>query len=378
MNIRYRVTLSSEERQSLLDLIRGGNVAARKVRRAQILLAADARISDDEIARTVVVGTSTVYRTKQRFVEEGLERALNEAPRPGNPRKLSVTDEALLVAVSCSKPPIGCATWTLQLLANEMVRLTSHETLSTNTVGRRLDEMELKPWQEKMWCIPEVNAEYVARMEDVLELYAEAPDPLRPVVCFDETPRQLIGDARVPIPTAPGKPARVDYEYVRNGTANVFMFVDANRPWRHAKVTDRRTCIDFAECMRDLVDQHYPDAKKIRVVLDNLSAHSVGALYQAFEPAEARRVLSRLEFHFTPKHASWLNMVEIEIGVMVRQCLDRRIGDRQTLIAEIAAWEARRNADQARIQWMFTIDRARHKLGRVYPTPEILSATMAA
>jgi hypothetical protein len=157
---------------------------------------------------------------------------------------------------------------------------------------------------EKMWCIPTVNAEYVARMEDVLDLYAEAPDPLRPVICFDETPRQLIGEERVPIRAEPGKPARVDHEYVRNGTANVLMFVNVNRPWRHAKVTDQRTCIDFAQCMRDLVDEHYPEAEKIRVVLDHLSAHSAAALYQAFEPAEARRILSRLEFHFTPKHAT--------------------------------------------------------------------------
>jgi hypothetical protein len=253
-----------------------------------------------------------------------------------------------------------------------------HETLSGDTVGRRLAEMELKPWQEKMWCIPTVSAEFVARMEDVLDLYAEAPDPLRPIVCFDETPRQLIGEERVPIRAEPGKPARVDYEYVRNGTANVFMFVDVNRPWRHAKVTDQRTCIDFAECMRELVDEHYPEAEKIRVVLDNLSAHSAAALYQAFEPAEARRILSRLEFHFTPKHASWLNMVEIEIGVMVKQCLDRRIADKATLISEIAAWERRRNATKARINWMFTVDRARQKMGRVYPQPAVRAQQAAA
>ena len=378
MNIRYRVTLTLEERQQLEALVRGGKGAVRKLKRAQILLAADARSTDEAIARNVGVGTSTVYRTKQRFVEEGLERALTEVTRPGSPRKLSASDEALLVAVACSSPPSGQARWTLELLAGEMVRLTAHETLSGDTVGRRLAEMELKPWREKMWCIPAVNAEYVARMEDVLDLYAEAPDPLRPVVCFDETPRQLIGEERVPIRAEPGKPARVDYEYVRNGTANVFMFVDVNRPWRHAKVTDQRTCIDFAECMRDLVDEHYPEAEKIRVVLDNLSAHSAAALYQAFEPAEARRILSRLEFHFTPKHASWLNMVEIEIGVMVKQCLDRRIADKATLISEIAAWERRRNATKARIKWMFTVDRARQKMGRVYPQPAGRSQQAAA
>lgn len=191
-----------------------------------------------------------------------------------------------------------------------------------------------------MWCIPKVDAEFVARMEDVLTLYDEPPDERRPVVCFDETPRPLNGEERVPLPAEPGKVARYDYEYVRNGTANVFMFVDVNRPWRHAKVTDHRTASDFAECMRDLVDEHYPDAERIRVVLDNLSAHSPAALYQRFAPAQVRRILSRLEFHFTPKHAGWLNMVEIEIGVMVQQCLDRRIPDKDTLVSEIAAWES--------------------------------------
>lgn len=369
MNIRYRVTLTADERHQLQTLTSGGQGAVRRIKRAQILLAADAQTSDEMIARAVGVGTSTVYRTKQRFVEDGLDRALTEMPRPGAPRKLGASEEALLVAVACSHPPAGRVRWTMDLLAGEVVRLTAHETLSGDTVGRRLAEMKLKPWQEKMWCIPHVNAEYVARMEDVLDLYAEAPDPRRPVVGFDETPRQLIGEARVPIAAEPGKPRRVDYEYVRNGTANVFMFVDVNRPWRHAKVTEQRTCIDFAECMRDLVDVHYPQAERIRVVLDNLSAHSPAALYQAFAPAEARRILSRLEFHFTPKHASWLNMVEIEIGVMVAQCLDRRIPDQTTLTKEIAAWERRRNAEKARIKWMFTVDRAREKLGRLYPQP---------
>ena len=378
MNIRYRVTLTTEERQQLEALIRGGTSAARRIKRAQILLAADGGSKDEAIAQHICVGTSTVYRTKQRFVEDGLERALNEAPRPGAPRKLGAADESLLIAVACSDPPDGRAKWTLDLLAGEMVRLTSHQTLSRDTVGRRLDEMAIKPWQEKMWCVPAINAEYVARMEDVLELYAEPADPLRPVVCFDETPRQLIGEARVPIRAEPGKPRRSDYEYVRNGTANVFMFVDANRPWRHAKVTDQRTCIDFAECMRDLVDDHYPEAERIRVVLDNLSAHSAAALYQAFEPAEARRILGRIEFHFTPKHASWLNMVEIEIGVMVNQCLDRRIPDKATLIKQIAAWERRRNAEKASIDWIFTVDRARQKLGRAYPKPATQSAIRRA
>lgn len=369
MNVRYRVTLSLEDRSNLEGLVRAGKASVRMIKRAQVLLSAADGVPDEVIATTVRVGTSTVYRLKQRFVEEGVERALNEAKRPRPERKLAAHEEALLVAVACSDPPPGRARWTLKLLADEMVTLTSHERLSDETVRRRLAEMDLKPWQKKMWCIPKIDAEYVARMEDVLTLYAEPPDPRRPVVCFDETPRQLIGEERVPVRAEPGKRARFDYEYVRNGTANVFMFVDVNRPWRHAKVTDQRRSLDFAACMRDLVDEHYPNADCIRVVLDNLSAHTASALYQAFEPAEARRILSKLEFHFTPKHASWLNMVEIEIGVMAQQCLARRIGDKQTLASEIAKWERRRNAERAKIRWMFTVDRAREKLGRAYPIP---------
>jgi transposase len=367
MNIRYRVTLTEDERTSLHALVQGGKGKVRRLKRAQILLAADRGSTDETIAKNVAVGTSTVYRTKQQFVEEGLERALSELPRPGAARKLDVVDEAKLCALACSAPPAGRSQWTMQLLADEIVRFTVHTSISDETVRRRLGEMDLKPWQEKMWCIPKVDAEFVARMEDVLALYQEAPDPRRPVVCFDETPRQLIGEARVPVQATPGKRARRDYEYVRNGTANVFMFVDVNRPWRHAKVTEHRAAVDFADCMHELVDVHYPEADRIRVVLDNLSAHSLGALYQRFEPCEARRILSRLEFHFTPKHASWLNMVEIEIGVMVAQCLDRRIPDLATLSSQVTAWEKRRNAERARIKWMFTVERARQKLGRAYP-----------
>jgi transposase len=317
LNVRYRVTLSHEEREQLRDMVRGGKGRVRRLKRAQILLAAEAGATDETIATNVGVGTSTVYRTKRHFVEEGLEEALDEEPRPGAERKLSAREEALLVATACAKPPAGRARWTLELLAGEMVRLTCHESISTETIRRRLAEKELRPWQKKMWCIPKVDAEFVARMEDVLDLYAEVPDKRFPVVCFDETPRQLIGETRVPVMAKPGKRARYDYEYVRNGTANVFMMLDVHRPWRHAKVTERRTAVDFAECMRDLADRHYPKAELIRVVLDNLSTHTQASLYEAFPPEEARRILRRIEFHYTPKHASWLNMVEIEIGVMV-------------------------------------------------------------
>jgi transposase len=367
MNVRYRVELNQAERSELTAMLAGGKRAARKLKRAQILLAADAGCSDEEIARTVAVSGSTVYRTKRRFVEGNLERALSEEPRPGAARKLTGKEEALLVATACASPPEGCARWTLDLLAGAMVKLTAHESLSGETVRRRLSENHLKPWRKDMWCIPRVDGEYVARMEDVLDLYAEAPDPERPVVCFDETPVQLIGEVREPIPAKPGQLERCDYEYRRNGTANLFVFFDPHRAWRRVKLTERRTAQDYAQCMRELVDRHYPEAICIRVVQDNLSIHTAGALYQAFPPAEARRILRRLEFHYTPKHASWLNMVEIEIGVLQGQCLNRRIDNPEWLANEIAAWERQRNKARARINWMFTTDKARAKIGRAYP-----------
>jgi transposase len=374
MNVRYRVTLTQYERNELGALLGGGKHPARKLKRAQILLAADAGVSDEDIAASVGVGGSTVYRTKRRFVEGNLERALSEEPRPGAERKLTGKEEALLVATACSSPPSGRARWTLELLADVLVKLTAHESLSRETVRRRLAENDLKPWRKDMWCIPRIDADYVARMEDVLDLYAEAPDPKRPVVCFDESPIQLIGEVRQPIPPKPGRIERYDCEYRRNGTANLFVFVDVNRPWRKVKVTERRAAEDFAACMRELTDVHYPKAERIRVVLDNLSTHSVGALYQTFPADEARRVLRRLEFHYVPKHASWLNMVEIEIGVLARQCLDRRIDSYTRLVAETAAWQKQRNAARARIKWMFTTDKARAKMARAYPKPAATSA----
>jgi hypothetical protein len=220
-----------------------------------------------------------------------------------------------------------------------------------------------------MWCIPKVDGEYVARMEDVLDLYAEESDPQHPVVCFDESPVQLIGETRTPIPATPGRVARVDYEYRRCGTVNLFVMVDAHRPWRHVTVSEQRTSLDFAQCMRELVDVHCSATERIRVVLDNLSTHTPGALYEAFPAVEAHRLLRRLEFHFTPKHASWLNMAEIEIGVLKGQCLARRIDNRQRLEREIAVWERQRNAAGARVTWMFTTDKARAKMGRAYPKP---------
>jgi len=371
MNVRYRVDLSQSERDELTALVSGGKQPVRRLKRMQILLAADAGVSDEAIAASVQTSGSTIYRTKKRFVEISLEAALSEEPRPGAARKLSGRQEVQLVALACSDPPRGCSRWTLKLLANALIEVIEPQSVSRDTIRRRLDDNDLKPWQQKMWCIAKIDGEYIARMEDLLDLYAEPHDPRRPVVCFDESPIQLIGEVRVPITPKPGKRYRYDSEYKRNGTANLFVMVDANRSWRKVKVTDRRANEDFALCMRELVDGDYPNADQVRVVMDNLSTHTASALYQTFPAAEARRILRRLEFHYTPRHASWLNMVEIEIGVMRRQCLDRRIASRDLLETEIRAWERRRTESGEHIRWLFSTDQARAKMAKSYPKPSL-------
>jgi hypothetical protein len=205
-------------------------------------------------------------------------------------------------------------------------------------------------------------------MEDVLDLYEEAYDPKRPKVCFDETSKQLIAETRMPLPSGPGRPKRYDYAYKRNGTCNLFMFCEPQRGWRHIAVTQRRTMQDFAQQMRWLVDVAYPEAERVRVILDNLNTHKPASLYATFAPAEARRILRRLEFHYTPKHGSWLNAAEIELSVLSSQCLDQRIPDEQTLRQHLAAYQQRRNEARAIINWRFTSFDARVKLHYLYPS----------
>ena len=214
---------------------------------------------------------------------------------------------------------------------------------------------------------PQHNGEYVARMEDVLDVYDRPRDQSAPVVCMDEMPVQLLKETRVPMPAEPGRPRRVDYEYERNGTANIFMFAEPLAGWRQTLVTERRTAVDWAVAVRDLVDNRYADARVIVLVMDNLNTHTLGSLYEAFPPAEARRIAKRLEIHHTPKHGSWLNMAENELSALSRQCLARRIGVIDDLRSEVHAWEATRNTDQVQIRWRFTIDQARIKLRNVYP-----------
>ena len=221
---------------------------------------------------------------------------------------------------------------------------------------------------KEQWCLPpEQDAEFVCAMEDVLDVYHRPYDEKRPLIALDESSKQLIGETVQPLPAEPGQPERFDYEYVRNGTANLFMLFAPLEGWRHVEVTDQRTAADFARILKELSDTHFPNAPKILLVQDNLNTHKPASLYEAFPAAEARRLVERFEWHYTPKHGSWLNMAESELSVVSSQCLDRRIPDKQTLTDEVAAWQAERNRKHTKADWQFTTADARVKLRRLYP-----------
>jgi hypothetical protein len=302
-----------------------------------------------------------------KLVEEGFEAVLSRKQRttPAVARIFDGEKEARLIALACSKPPKGRARWTLRLLENKVVD-RSCERLDNRPHAQK---NRLKPHRRQCWVIPpKANGAFVAAMEEVLAVYMRPRDPNHALVCLDETSKQLIAETRVPIPMKPGRTARVDYEYERNGTANLFMLFAPLEGWRHVKVTDRHTAVDYAHVLKELADIHFPRKKTIVLVQDNLNIHSKASLYEAFPPAEARRLVERFEWHYTPKHGSWLDLAESELGVLSAQCLDRRIPDKQTLIDEIDAWQHHRNTHHAKSDWHFTTKDARVKLKHLYPS----------
>ena len=367
---KYMVDLSEEEMKLLNDLLTSGTQRVRKMTHARILLCANKGWTDQKIQEALSVSIPSIERVRQRYVEQGVEAALSpRRPRRKYQRQLDGVQEAHLIAMVCHKPPQGYKRWSLRLLAREMVRLEYVEEVSHETVRQVLNDNELKPWLREEWCIPpKSDADFVYHMEDVLDVYRRPVDAHFPLVCFDETPVQLVSETRIPLPMVPGKPECYDHEYHREGTANLFMFFAPLRNWRHVQVTNRRTKKDWAMCMRDLVDEYFPEAERIIVVEDQLNTHDPACLYEVFEPAEAKRILDRLEFHYTPKHGSWLNMAEIEFSVLSRQCLDRYIPNPAILSQETAAWETDRNNISSSVDWRFTNADARIKLKKLYPS----------
>lgn len=367
MNKQYHITLTESEVTDLQHLIHAGTHAARVLTRARILLLLHAGQTDDTVASAVLTSSATVQRVRQRCAQEGVALALGERPRPGRPPVFTGEGEAHLTMLACTAPPPGQARWTIQLLTDRIALCEDGPPISRETVRRRLHDHEIKPWLHKQWCIPEAGARFVAKMEDVLDVYARPYDPARPVVCVDEASKTLHAEVRPGQPVAPGYVARQDYEYERQGTANLFVWVEPLAGQRGVQVTTRRTTPDFAELVRHLVEEVYPHAEQIVLVTDNLNTHGPWALYETFAPDVAHRVLQKLEWHYTPEHGSWLNMAEIEIGALRRQCLARRIADPARLETEVAAWVAERNAAGGTIDWQFTTADARIKLKRLYP-----------
>ena len=373
---KYVVRLGAEEREQLQALIRKGKSPAKRLLKARILLKADISEagegwSDSRIIKALDTSASMIYRVRKQLVEEGFEAVLSRKPRIDSTsrcdfrrREGSQADRPGVLQAAQGTCPLDVA------VVGEQGRGTRHRRARKQLHDRaHAQKNRLKPHRRQCWVIPpKANSAFVAAMEDVLAVYTRPRDPDRLLVCLDETSKQLIAETRMPIPMKRGRPARVDYEYERNGTANLFMLFAPLEGWRHVEVTDRHTAIDYAHVLKDLADRHFPHVKTIVLVQDNLNIHSKASLYEAFPASEARRLVERFEWHYTPKHGSWLNLAKSELGVLSTQCLDRRIPDKQTLIEEIAAWENDRNAHHTKADWQFTTKTARVKLKHLYPS----------
>jgi transposase len=364
---KYPVNLSDEERKQLLALIKKGIHPTRKITRARILLLADEKRPYKNIANYLHCSYPTVTNICRRYCTQGLKTAVNEKPRSGAPRKLDGRFEAKVTALACSEPPEGYARWTLRLLADRLVELGFTESISHAQVGHILEINDLKPWQHKQWCISKVTSEFLWLMEKILDLYEQPYDPKCPLICFDERPCQLIDHILTPLAMEPGKPKREDSEYERKGVCSLLIAFEPLTGQRFVQVRKQRTKQDYACFMKELADVHYPEVEQIVLIQDNLNTHNPGSFYATFSAEEAFALAERFQMHYTPKHASWLNMVEIELSIVARQCLKRRIGDMKTLEREVLALVKERNAQKATVQWRFTKNKARTKLRRLYP-----------
>lgn len=375
---KYSVTLNHKQRHQLEDLVSKGEAPARKIQHAHILLKCDKgaggpRWSDKQIQATFAVGKTLIKRVRKRYVEQGLEDALNRRKQPERPqkRKIDGAQEAQIIATLCTQHPEGRERWTLRAITARSIEVEIVEQVSYETVRTVLKKNQLKPWLTKRWCVgPSGDGNYVYHMEDVLEVYVQPYDARRPQVCVDEGSVQLLSDKRDALPLKPGKPTQVDYEYEREGVCSIFLACEPLTGKTVTQVTARRTKADFAHFIRQVVDEVYPQADTIVLVMDNLNTHTPGSLYQVFAPEEAMRLWKKLEIHYTPLHGSWLNMAEIELSVLGRQALSGRLKDLASVQERVAAWQVQRDTHPVTINWRFTTADARIKLKRLYPSLE--------
>jgi DDE superfamily endonuclease len=372
----HPIVLDAAQRARLEEVIRQGRSAARMITRARILLKADCGPAGPGWTDTAIKDALDGSRTTISRVCQRGARGDRATPPAGDAAAQAgwgaggAPARAELLPAAAGARPLDVA------LAGGALRGAGGRRADLARAGAAgVKKSELKPWLKECWCIPpQANAAFVAAMEEVLEVYTRPYDPRFPQVCMDETSKQLLAEVHAPLPARPttaehrGTPEREDHEYAREGTTNLFLACEPLRGWRHVAVTARRTKVDWAHFIRELVDVHYPDAERLVLVLDNLNTHAPASLYEAFAPAEARRLLERREIHHTPKHGSWLNMAEIALSVLARQCLDQRLATSADVAREVAAWEAERAAAAVTIDWRFTTDEARIKLKHLYPT----------
>ena len=374
----YFVSLTSKERKCIRHLRRktaSGNARAR----CDIFLEADVscgygKRTYSEIAAKTGTCVNTVISALKDFCEGGLKAAITPERNPNSDTanlKATGEIEALLIAKACSQAPEGYTRWTLSLLLDKTATVLQEEhdiTLSRATIGRVLNRNDLRPHLNDYWCIPpEEDADFVAHMEDILDLYQRPFDSKRPLYCMDEKRYQILDEARQPLPMRPGDIAKIDSEYRRNGTVSIFCFINPHTGLITQFVEETRTAVDWSEKVKYLVDVLEPDAEKIILVMDNLNTHSIASLYKAFPPKEAFRIAQRLEVHYTPKHGNWLDIAEIALNIMTRECLDRRIPSIEKLKEELNAWNENYNNNPTPINWQFTEEDSRVKLKRLYP-----------
>jgi len=369
---------------------KGSEHSARVIMHANILLKTNDgdlkhKKTDREIAEMFSISPTTVNQIRKKYATEGLDAALARQTRLNAPILSKITGdfEAQVIASALSPAPKGKARWTLRLLAEHCMEKQYVVSISHSSIGEMLNTNEVKPHLSKYWCIPkEGNADFVMHMEDVLSVYKRPYNPDIPVICMDEKPIQLLADARDRIAAKPlrldpdteivkhGEVEKVDSEYVRHGTASIFMFTEPLGKWRHVVARERRTKGDYAYMMKLISDKFYPTVEKIIAVSDNLNTHTATSFYEAFSPEIARRLTEKFEFHYTPKHGSWLNIAESELSSLARQCLgNKRISSLHELNELLSAWELDRNTRQKGVNWRFSTEDARIKLKRLYPTP---------
>jgi len=357
------VELTKTDKNKILDIIKKGKNDARVIYRANALNLRDRGFTLIEVADILEITSRTVLNIEQNYEDYGLERALHDDSRPGQPIKFDDRVKSHIVATVCSDPPEGFDRWTLDLIQKKVQKEKIVDTICRESIRIILQEHDLKPWQQKSWCVPELDDEYIEKMEDVLRIYEKPYDKQRPVVCLDEKPIQLLDEVRPPSGIAPGEVKKVDYEYKRNGTCSVFCAVEPLVGKYINKVSKRRTSDDFAKFLAS-IERKYVDAEKIILVMDNLNTHKEKSLLKFYGEDKGSEIWKRFEAHYSPKHGSWLNQAEIAINMYSRQCLGKsRIPDIELLRKKTKFWNRVVNQRAVTINWTFTRKKAREKFG---------------